>query len=76
MAVLSVLLPGLGHVYLGKFPRALIWFAGSLVIAGILRQGALDDWVPFVMLLAVGVFAAVDGWIVLRPDSARKGDDP
>jgi hypothetical protein len=70
MTVLSVLLPGLGHVYLGRLARALIWFAGSLIIAGILRQGTLDDWVPIVMLAVVGIFAAVDGWIVMRPDTA------
>jgi hypothetical protein len=72
MAVLSVLLPGLGHVYLGRLARALIWFAGSLIIAGILRQGALDAWVPIVMLAVVGVFAAIDGWIVMRPDTASR----
>lgn len=72
MAVLNLLLPGLGHVYIGRLLRALIWFVGSLTIAGILQQGALDAWIPFVMLLAVGLFAALDGWIVMRPDAAPK----
>ena len=73
IVVLSLLLPGLGHVYVGKFPRALIWFAGSLVIAGILRGGSLEEWIPFAVLGALGAFAALDGWLVIRPDGGSKG---
>jgi uncharacterized protein DUF6677 len=65
-AVLSLLMPGLGHVYIGRFARAIIWFAGSLVIAGILREGRVDAWIPLTMFAAIGLAAAGDAWLLIR----------
>lgn len=71
--LLSLLMPGLGHVYAGRFARSLIWFAGALIIASILRGGTAAAWIPAAMLAAVGVFAAGDAWLVL---GARRSRDP
>ena len=38
--ILSLLIPGLGHLYAGRYGRALIWFAGALAIGIILNQEA------------------------------------
>ena len=38
--VLSLLLPGLGHAYMGRLGRALIWFGGTIVIALVIGQGS------------------------------------
>lgn len=71
-AVLSLLMPGLGHVYLGRFARALIWFGGSLLIAAILRGGQVEPWVPLVMFSLLGVAAAVDAWLLTRARAAGR----
>lgn len=64
--VLSLLLAGLGHVYLGRFGRALIWFAGILIVAVILRQEDIGAWLSAGMVVAVSVCAALDSWILIR----------
>jgi len=71
--LLNILIPGLGHVYAGRFARSFIWFAGSLTIAGILRGGTLAAWVSVAMLSAVGVCAAIDVWLV---SGVRGSRDP
>ncbi|MEW6582853.1 MAG: hypothetical protein AB1416_08845 [Actinomycetota bacterium] len=65
-AILSLLMPGLGHVYIGRFARSLIWFGGSLLIAAILRGGDLAMWVPIAMFTVVGLAAAGDAWLMIR----------
>jgi hypothetical protein len=70
-AVLSLLLPGLGHVYIGRFARSLIWFGGSLLISGVLREGDPALWLPLAMFGAIGVFAAADSWLLIGSRSRQ-----
>ena len=37
--LLSLLLPGLGHAYALRLPRALVWFAGTIVVGDRARPG-------------------------------------
>ena len=64
--MLSLLLPGLGHVYMGRFARALIWLFGTLAIAVIL--GSDDEFRTQALALqgAVAVFAAGDICLLIR----------
>ena len=64
--VLSLLLPGLGHAYMGRLARALIWFGGTVVIALVVGQGSDNTALALSMGLAIAVFAALDVFI-LRP---------
>lgn len=64
--LLSLLLPGLGHAYAYRLPRALIWFGGTIVIALVLGGGASDDTaVAFSMGVAIAVLAAIDVALVM-----------
>lgn len=58
--VLSLLIPGLGHAYLGMLVRALIWFAGTVVIALVVGSGEENAMLALGMGIAIGVFAALD----------------
>ena len=73
--LLSLLLPGLGHAYAYRLPRALIWFGGTIVIGLVLGSGASDDTaVAISMGLTIAVLAAVDVAMVmwLEGRSARR----
>ena len=64
--ILSLLIPGLGHLYIGRYGRALIWFLGSLGIGLILdQQGSLTPG-SLIVLGVLGVLAAVDCLVMLR----------
>lgn len=63
-AILSFLIPGLGHVYLGRFGRAAIWFAGLLVLSAITGAETAQPWLTPVVALALGTFSAVDAALV------------
>ena len=63
--MLSLLLPGLGHVYMGRFARALIWLGGTLAIAVILGSDELR-MEALALQGAVAVFAAVDICMLIR----------
>lgn len=72
--VLSLVIPGLGHVYTGRLVRALIWFAGALVIGGILNSQSATSTVSLVVLAILGIAAAIDAWMMIKvfpPDAAR-----
>lgn len=72
--IFSLLIPGLGHVYIGRFGRALIWFAGALVIGVILDQQASITPAALIVLTVLGVLAAVDAMVMLKffqPKDAR-----
>ena len=58
--VLSLLLPGLGHAYMGRLGRALIWFGGTVVIALVVGQGSDNTALALSLGLAIAVFAALD----------------
>ncbi len=68
--MLSLLLPGLGHVYMGRFGRGLIWLFGTLTIAVIL--GSEDELRLEALALqgAVAAFAAVDICLLIRSQGA------
>ena len=64
--ILSLVIPGLGHLYIGRFGRALIWFLGGLAIGLILdQQGSLTPG-TLIVLGVLGVLAAVDCLVMLR----------
>lgn len=72
--VLSLVIPGLGHVYTGRVVRALIWFAGALVIGVILDSQSATSTTSLVVLAILGIAAAMDAWMMIRvfpPDAAR-----
>lgn len=66
--VLSLVMPGLGHVYIGRFLRALIWFAGALVIGAIVDRQGVSSSVFWGMVAALAVCAAVDAAILMRSE--------
>lgn len=64
--ILSLIIPGLGHIYIGRLGRALIWFLGSIAIGVILdQQGSLTPG-SLIVLGVLGVLAAVDCLVMLR----------
>lgn len=64
--ILSLIIPGLGHVYIGRFGRALIWFAGAIGIGVILDQQASITPAALVVLTVLGVLAAIDAMVMLK----------
>ncbi len=70
-AVLSFLIPGLGHLYLRRFGRGAIWFAGLLLLSGITGAETAQTWLTPAVALVLGTFSAVDAAIVAPPDTPR-----
>lgn len=70
--ILSLLLPGLGHAYMNRLGRALIWFGGTILIAIVVGQGSDNTALALSMGLAIAVFAAVDIALLTRADAARR----
>lgn len=64
--VLSLLIPGLGHAYLGYLTRALIWFGGTVLLAIVVGGGDENAALALGMGIAIGVFAAIDTLVVRR----------
>lgn len=64
--ILSLLIPGLGHVYIGRFGRALIWFLGALGIGLILDQQTEITPAALIVLTVLGVMAAIDALVMLK----------
>ncbi|MDH3227857.1 MAG: hypothetical protein OEM67_12335 [Thermoleophilia bacterium] len=64
--VLSLLVAGLGHIYIGRLPRALIWFAGILVVSVVVSQGDASLLQSAGLGAALSVAAAIDAVILLR----------
>ncbi len=69
-SVLSLLLPGLGHVYMGRFARALIWLAGTLAVALILGPDEEFRGQALALQAAVAAFAAIDICMLIRTEGA------
>lgn len=69
--VFSLLLPGLGHAYTVRLPRALIWFAGTIVIGLVIGSSEDDTGLAIAMGLVIAVLAALDialvMWLESRP---------
>jgi hypothetical protein len=69
--VLSLVMPGLGHVYVGRFLRALIWFAGALVIGAIIDRQDVSSGVFWGMVAALAACAALDVALLVRADGRQ-----
>lgn len=72
-ALLSVL-PGLGHAYAFRLPRALIWFGGTIAVGLVLQNGSDDAAVQTIMPVVLAVAAAADIALVMWLD--RLGPKP
>ncbi len=70
-AVMSLLLPGLGQMYLGRGGRAVIWFAGLVVVYLIAGSDGADRWIAPVLATALGVSAAADALVIGRTSGPR-----
>lgn len=71
--IFSLLLPGLGHAYMNRLGRALIWFAGTLAIAVVLGQSGENRSVALAMGVVIGVFAALDIAFLIHADGRSRG---
>lgn len=71
-AALSLMMPGLGHVFAGFLARALIWFGGLLLIGAILSGGGATPLASLAMFAAVGACSAADAWLVVRMSTRER----
>jgi hypothetical protein len=62
---LSLLLPGLGHAYAFRLPRALIWLGGTIVIGLVVGGGDDSTALAIAMGVAIALLAAVDIALVM-----------
>lgn len=70
-AILSFLIPGLGHVYLGRVARALIWFLGLILVGSIAGVEGADGWIAPVIGGVLGLCSAIDAALV-APGARRE----
>lgn len=72
--VLSLVLPGLGHAYMGKLGRGLIWAVGAIVLALVLEGGAADPpaWGTLALPTAMAVCAAGDIAALMRTEGTAR----
>ena len=70
--ILSLLLPGLGHAYMGRLGRALIWFGGTVVIAIVINQGSDNTALALSMGIAIALFAALDVALLSRSEARSR----
>jgi hypothetical protein len=71
-ALLSLLLPGLGHAYALRLTRALVWFAGTVAVFVVLSQGDEDTGLAMAMGIALSVLAALDIALVMWLDGRSR----
>lgn len=65
--VLSLVVPGLGHLYLGRRGRAAIWFAGFVAVTAIFwSRDDLGSPVAFAIVAALSLLAALDAVVLVR----------
>ncbi len=64
--ILSLVIPGLGHVYIGRMARAVIWFLGAVAIGVILDQQAGITPGALIVLTVLGVCASIDALVMLK----------
>lgn len=70
--LLSLLLPGLGHAYALRLARALVWFAGTIVVGIVLGQGEENTGLAIGMGLTIAVLAALDIALVMWLDGRSR----
>jgi TM2 domain-containing membrane protein YozV len=64
--LLSLLVAGLGHIYIGRLARALLWFAGLILISVVISQGDSSLAISAGIGAAMSIAAALDALILLR----------
>lgn len=70
-AVMSLLLPGLGQLYLGRAGRAVIWLGGLIAVYLIAGSREADRWIAPVLSVVLGVIAAADAVVIGRHAGRR-----
>ncbi len=70
--VLSVLIPGVGHLYIGRYLRGLVWFVGAVAIGVILNQQAVVTPTALALIVLVSVLASIDAWVLMKRDPASR----
>jgi hypothetical protein len=71
-ALLSLLLPGLGHAYALRLTRALVWFGGVIAVGLVLGQGDENTGLALAMGSAIAVLAAADIALVMWLDGRKR----
>lgn len=71
--VLSLLVAGLGQVYLGRFGRALVWFAGVVAVTVTLDRGDASQSARAAFGVAIGVLSSLDA-AAIAPSRPREDD--
>ena len=71
--VMTLAVPGIGHLYLNLLARGLVWLIGNIAILLILRGGGADTGVLVGILGALRVVSAIDLLIAQRVAEARPG---
>jgi hypothetical protein len=66
--LLSLLLPGLGHAYALRLPRALVWFGGTIAVGVVLGQGEENTGLAIAMGFTLAVLSALDIALVMWLD--------
>jgi hypothetical protein len=70
-ALLSLLLPGLGHAYAQPLVRALVWFLGLVAVSLVLGSGEERRALALALYGAIAVLSALDVvlvmWLAGRP---------
>jgi hypothetical protein len=69
--VLTVAVPGVGHLYMNLLVRGLIWLAGNIAILLILVQGDVETLPLFLVLAAIRGAALIDLVVLLRAPGRR-----
>lgn len=64
--VLSVVVPGVGHIWMNLLVRGAVWLVGNLALLVILRVGDATTAAMLAVLGAVRIAAVVDLLITLR----------
>lgn len=61
------MVPGLGHLYLGRRGRAAIWFVGYVAVTAIFwARDDLGSTAALVLVLAMSILAALDAVVLAR----------
>ncbi len=64
IVVLTLIVPGLGHLAASKYLRGIIWVTGNVVILAILTQATGNGGAQAAILLVLRVAALVDLWML------------
>ncbi len=74
--VLCLLMPGLGHAYVGRFGRALIWLIGVMTVATVLDSRRSPYWAAAAFGAVLATFSAVDAAVIAYDSPRGRSGDP